>query len=160
MYRRDLLHDYCVVGAVTIGPSSAGCLGIGSSGAAVPAGDGTLVEMTDDNRFEPDRATIPAGDLVVWRTAGYAPHTVFAYDEELPPGAEYFASSNFTHEAAARRGAAEGVGVLDQGEDYRHTFDVPGEYGYCCIPHEQAGMTGTIVVEPSAESGQRGTQGQ
>jgi plastocyanin len=28
----------------------------------------------------------------------------------------------------------------------RHTFDVPGTYQYFCIPHEMAGMTGTVVV--------------
>jgi plastocyanin len=154
MYRREIHQGICVGGAVAIGLSSAGCLGIGSSGAASSDVDGTLVEMTDDNRFDPDRVTIPAGERVVWRTVRYAPHTVTAYKEELPPEAEYFASGNFMNEAAARRGASEGDGVLYQGEEYRHTFEVPGEYGYFCIPHEEAGMTGTIIVEPSAESGQ------
>ncbi len=160
MYRREILQDICVGGGVAIGLSSAGCLGIGSSGAASPDVDGTLIEMTDDNRFEPDRATIPARETVVWRTVGYAPHTVTAYEEELPREAEYFASGNFMTEAAARRGASEGAGVLYQGEEYSHTFEVPGEYDYFCIPHEQAGMTGTIIIEPSAESGHGSAQGQ
>ncbi|WP_224336350.1 cupredoxin domain-containing protein [Haloprofundus halobius] len=112
--------------------------------------------MTDDNRFEPDAVTIPVGETVVWRTVGYAPHTVTAYEDELPPGAAYFSSGGFTNEAAARDGASGGGGVLDRGEEYTYTFDKPGTYTYYCIPHEQAGMTGTITVEPTAEFGQRG----
>lgn len=160
MYRREILRNACAGGALAIGLSTAGCLGLASSSAASPGVDGTLVEMTDDDRFDPDRATIPAGEMVVWRTVGYAPHTVTAYDGALPPDAVYFASGDFPSEAAARAGASEREGVLYQGEEYRHTFDVPGEYEYFCIPHEQDGMTGTITVEPSPEPGQGGAAGR
>ncbi|QLG64062.1 plastocyanin/azurin family copper-binding protein [Halorarum salinum] len=33
------------------------------------------------------------------------------------------------------------------GETYEHTFEVEGEYGYFCIPHEGAGMVGTVTVD-------------
>lgn len=112
--------------------------------------------MTDDDRFEPDVVTIPVGETVVWLSVGYAPHTVTAYEDELPPEAAYFASGDFTNEAAARNGASGGEGVLDRGEEYAHTFDVPGAYAYYCIPHEQAGMSGTVTVDSTAESGQGG----
>lgn len=156
MYRREIIQDLCADGAIAISLSIAGCLGLGTSGATSRDIDGTLVEMTDDNRFKPDAVTVPVGETVVWRTAGYAPHTVTAYEDELPPEAAYFASGGFSNEAAARNGASEGDGVLDRGEEYAHTFDVPGGYTYYCIPHEQAGMTGTITVDPTAESGQGG----
>ena len=40
-------------------------------------------------------------------------------------------------------------GVPDRHEppyDHEWTFDVPGTYGYVCSPHEDRGMTGTIIV--------------
>lgn len=38
--------------------------------------------------------------------------------------------------------------VYDEGFSFSHTFDVPGIYDFHCVPHESAGMTGTIVVTP------------
>lgn len=156
MDRRTVLRNLGVGTAINIGIPLAGCIGLGASENTSGTVDGPLVEMTDDNRFEPDGVTIPVGETVVWRTVGYAPHTVTAYEDELPLEAEYFASGGFTNEVAARNGASEGDGVLDRGEEYAHAFDVPGEYAYYCIPHEQAGMTGTITVEQAAESSRGG----
>ncbi|SIQ99770.1 plastocyanin [Haladaptatus litoreus] len=36
--------------------------------------------------------------------------------------------------------------TFDTGHTYSHTFDTEGSYEYVCIPHETAGMTGTITV--------------
>ncbi|MCO8267256.1 plastocyanin/azurin family copper-binding protein [Haloferax sp. AB510] len=33
------------------------------------------------------------------------------------------------------------------GQSYVHSFETAGEHAYYCVPHEAAGMTGTIVVE-------------
>lgn len=156
MDRRTVLRGLGAGSTLVIGLSLSGCVGRGTSGAGAGDVDGTLVEMTDDNRFDPDAVTIPVGETVVWRTVGYAPHTVTAYENEIPPDATYFASGGFTNEAAARDGASEGDGVFDRGEEYAHTFDVPETYAYYCIPHEHAGMIGTITVERTAESGQGG----
>lgn len=112
--------------------------------------------MTDDNRFEPDAVTVTVGETVVWQTVGYNPHTVTAYEDEIPPKAAYFANGGFTNEATARDGASEGDGVLESGEEYSHTFEVAGSYVYYCIPHEHARMAGTITVERTVESGQGG----
>ncbi|MFC4549774.1 MULTISPECIES: plastocyanin/azurin family copper-binding protein [Halorussus] len=43
--------------------------------------------------------------------------------------------------------------VYDRGYEYSHTFEVEGTYEFVCIPHETAGMVGTIVVgDPPAET--------
>ncbi len=40
--------------------------------------------------------------------------------------------------------------VLQPGEQFAVTFNVPGVYDYFCAPHEQAGMVGRLVVgQPS-----------
>jgi hypothetical protein len=33
------------------------------------------------------------------------------------------------------------------GESFSVTFDTPGVYDYFCVPHEQAGMVGRIIVD-------------
>jgi plastocyanin len=37
--------------------------------------------------------------------------------------------------------------TYDEGYEYSHTFEVEGRYEFVCIPHETAGMVGSIVVE-------------
>jgi plastocyanin len=107
---------------------------------ARPLGDEAVdVTMTDDLRFDPQVLRIRSGQTVVWRNTTDLPHTVTAHPERvrspeqvaLPEGAEPFDS-----------------GFLFAGEEFRHTFTVPGEYVYICIPHDQAPMVGTVVVEP------------
>lgn len=64
-------------------------------------------------------------------------HTVTADSERaldpdhvrLPEGAEPFHS-----------------GSIEPGGEYSRQFTVPGRYEYFCVPHERAGMLGTIVV--------------
>lgn len=102
------------------------------------------VEGTDIPTFE-----AAAGDTVVWANSGSRNHTVTGYDGGIPEGAEYFASGGFDNEQAARDAWAnsiDGGGVVKPGETYEHTFEVPGDYYYVCIPHEDAGMLGKIVV--------------
>ncbi|MXR22286.1 plastocyanin/azurin family copper-binding protein [Halobacterium bonnevillei] len=102
------------------------------------------VEGTDVPTFE-----AAAGDTVVWANSGSRNHTVTGYDDGIPEGAEYFASGGFDNEQAARDAWAnsiDGGGVVKPGETYEHTFEVPGDYYYVCIPHEDAGMLGKIVV--------------
>ena len=49
---------------------------------------------------------------------------------QLPQGAESFHS-----------------GDVEAGEVWSYTFNVPGTYRYVCLPHEQQGMLGTVIVE-------------
>lgn len=146
MHRRAFL-------AVGIGATAAlaGCIGpslssseydIGmQSNAFVPE---PAVGGTDVPTFE---ATV--GEPVVWANSGSRNHTVTAYDAGVPDGADYFASGGFDDELAAREAWEEslsGGGVIEPGQTYEHTFEVAGDYYYFCIPHEDAGMDGKIVV--------------
>jgi plastocyanin len=97
------------------------------------------------NAFQPVEYEVSAGETVVWGNVGSRGHSVTAYADEIPGRADYFASGGFDSEDAAVDGWPN-EGNVQAGETYSHTFEVPGEYGYYCIPHEAAGMKGTIVV--------------
>ncbi|MBD3243940.1 MAG: halocyanin [Chitinivibrionales bacterium] len=97
----------------------------------------TAVVTMEELDFVPSRITIDAGRTVLWKNTSPLVHTVTAVPElannpahvALPPGAEPFNSGN-----------------LKPGDRFAHTFTVPGEYRYFCIPHENAGMVGTVTV--------------
>ena len=118
--------------------STAGCLNGPSSSIQT-------VTMPDDLTFEPKTATIETGETVTWTNESDIEHTVTAYEGEIPDEATYFASGGFESERAARNRVNEGL--IAPGEDYEHTFDQPGTYGYFCIPHESSGMVGTVRVK-------------
>jgi len=90
---------------------------------------------------------VSVGDTVVWRNTSGAEHTVTAYEDGIPDGADFFDSGEHESEEDARQGwAEERAGRIGVRETYEHTFEVPGRYEYFCIPHERGGMVGTIVV--------------
>jgi plastocyanin len=134
--RREAL---CAGGLVLAG-GLAGCSGDGGDD-----GD-NVVDMTDDLVFEPETLTVPVGTTVTWENVGSIGHSVTAYEEDIPDGADYFASGGFDSEDAARN-AYPSEGDIPGGESYEHTFEVAGTYEYFCIPHEASGMVGTIEVE-------------
>lgn len=114
----------------------------GGSGAATSAAatDGNAeVAMNNQLRFTPGTIRISAGETVTWRNTSDLPHTVTADPSKamdpsnvsLPDGAETFDS-----------------GTLNPGDVFERTFTVPGTYRYVCLPHEAAGMVGTVIVEP------------
>ena len=117
--------------------STAGCLGGQSSSVQT-------VTMPGDLKFDPKTATIKPGGSVTWTNESDIEHTVTAYEDEIPDAAAYFASGGFESERAARNRITEGL--IAPGENYEHTFDQPGTYGYFCIPHEGSGMVGTVRV--------------
>jgi len=88
--------------------------------------------------FDPARVSIHTGDTVRWNNTSLIWHTVTfdpskAKDEThvaLPPGAEPFDS-----------------GKVESNGNFWHTFTVPGTYHYICRPHEDNGMSGTVVVQ-------------
>jgi plastocyanin len=114
----------------------------GSAGSPVALAGASVavVSMTDALRFEPASLTIAKGTTVTWRNSSQTIHTVTdeptkasnKADAALPSGAQPWDSGN-----------------LNPGQTFSHTFDTPGTYKYFCIPHEMAGMTGTIVVTGS-----------
>lgn len=97
--------------------------------------------------FVPREVTVDVGDTVVWLNDSQRNHTVTAYDDRLPDDATFFASGGYDSTSAARDGWTSGGGALNTCDTYEHTFEVPGEHPYFCIPHERAGMVGTVVVE-------------
>ena len=98
--------------------------------------------------FRPSELTVQTGETVVWRNTGNRRHTVTAYEGQIPDEASYFASGGFDSEEAAREGWIDDLsGHLDAGDTFEHTFEVPGEYHYFCVPHEPTGMVGKVVVE-------------
>lgn len=117
--------------------------GSGSSSSPLVATD--TVSMTGDQLFDPEGATVKAGETVTFENMSPEAHTVTAYEGDLPPGADYFASGGAESEVESRGNLADGL--LGEGESYQVTLTQPGTYRYFCIPHEGAGMKGTIVVE-------------
>lgn len=128
-----------------------------STPTATPSGDGgdgssdgertetNTVEMTDEPAYEPERIRVEAGTTVTFENVGNVGHTVTAYEDKLPEGAEYFASGGFDSEEAASEGYGDGQeGNVPGGESYEHTFGTTGTYESYCIPHEMNGMVGSI----------------
>ena len=113
------------------------------------AGGGTQgdVEMAK-NAYLPQRIEVAAGDTLTWVNNGSRGHSITAYEEALPEGATYWASGGFESEQAARSAfaSADPWGNVPPGESWSYTFETPGEHPYFCIPHERAGMVGTVVV--------------
>lgn len=128
--------------ATLLGLSVAAAVGGWLLGTAlVPANprDTVVVRMTDGLAFEPKVIEIRAGQTVRWENTGQLPHTVTADRTKtgdpdrvkLPEGAEPFDSE-----------------LLGAGDAFSHTFTVPGEYRYFCIPHQMMGMVATVLVRP------------
>ena len=85
------------------------------------------VDMAD-MRFSPARLQISPGDTVVWE-AGDDSHTVSARDG--------------TFDSSSR-------GTMDEGDQFRWRFRMPGTFAYFCRVHQSRGMQGEIVVvDPS-----------
>lgn len=121
-------------------PATPGIVGERQGGTTSGAG-GTLtnISMTDGLKFDPQEVTIAKGGKVTWVNNSGVVHTVTGDpskasnpgDVSLPSGVDPWDSGN-----------------VDPGKSYSHTFDTPGTYKYVCVPHEGAGMVGTITVTP------------
>ena len=128
-----------LVVALLVGALGAGCV---SDDPDITQPDGEVaatVSMTSGLRFEPATVTIKAGQAVRWRNDASFGHTATAdptlatnpADVQLPAGAQAFNS-----------------GQVGAGAEFVHVFTTPGTYKYFCLPHENAGMVGTVVVNP------------
>jgi plastocyanin len=114
-----------------------GCGAQTSAASSSGNGQSFTVNMTDANRFEPAELTVPKGSTVTWRNTGQVVHTVTddpskavnKSDALLASGAQPWDS-----------------GTIPGGASFSHTFDVPGQYTYFCLPHESLGMVGHITV--------------
>lgn len=140
-YTRRRLLTLAATAAVAV--PLAGCTAPAGDDDGDDAGDRT-VQMTNALTFDPATLSVAPGTTVVFDNVGSLDHSVTAYEDELPEGADYFASGGFDAEQAARDGYPEGA--LGGGDTYEHVFEATGTYEYFCIPHEGSGMTGTIEV--------------
>jgi len=137
-----------------VGPAAAaglaGCIGGGTA-------EGDYDVGMSAKAFRPVRIAVEPGTTVRWLNTSKQGHSVTAYGEQIPDDADYFASGGFDTEQAARDnwGSSSG-GTLYEGDEFTHTFDVLGEYPYFCIPHERAGMVGTVVVTENPETATSG----
>jgi plastocyanin len=116
--------------------------------ASACSSDDLQVAMVGGQQFEPESLTVTAGETVTFVNEDAEQHTVTAYEDSIPDGAEYFASGGAADEQAAREDL-DGA-LIAQGDSFEVTFEEPGTYEYFCIPHEQSGMRGTIEVEESS----------
>ena len=96
--------------------------------------------------------TVEVGDAVVWTNDGNEPHTVTAYEDSVPEPGAYFSSLGEILTGGEKEGeelarSMVARGLLTEGEDFSVSFVEPGTYEYFCIPHEDQGMKGTVVVE-------------
>jgi plastocyanin len=96
---------------------------------------------------------VQPGTTVVWKNTSKQGHTVTAYQDERPTGADYWATGGYDSESEAREAwRSSAGGRLGQGETYEHEFTVPGTHAYVCIPHEPSGMTGVVTVTGDTDS--------
>jgi plastocyanin len=98
---------------------------------------GVAVVETSGFSFVPARIEIRAGQTVEWRNTSFFTHTATCDPAKakdrgnvaLPAGAETFDS-----------------GRIPPGEVWRRKFTTSGTYRYVCLPHENEGMSGTVIV--------------
>jgi pseudoazurin len=76
--------------------------------------------------FLPRVLMVQPGDSVLF-TAVDRGHNSVSYDEMIPEGAE---------------GWNGGIN-----EEVEVTFEIPGYYGYHCVPHTSVGMVGLVIVQ-------------
>lgn len=88
--------------------------------------------------FNPPSIRIRSGQTVQWRNTSIVTHTVTA-DASL--------AANPANVALPQGAQAFHSGKIEAGQVWSHTFTVPGTYRYVCLPHEQQGMMGTVVVQ-------------
>ncbi|WP_058996332.1 plastocyanin/azurin family copper-binding protein [Haloarcula sp. CBA1127] len=143
-------------GSDSSGDGDSGSGSDGSDGGETESSDGgsgsewtetSTVEMTDELAYEPKKIQVEAGTTVTFENVGSIGHTVTAYEDKIPDGADYFASGGFDSLQAAKDGYSNGQeGNIPKGESYEVTLETAGTYEYYCIPHEMNGMVGTIKV--------------
>ncbi|MGI8483068.1 MAG: cupredoxin domain-containing protein [Thermomicrobiales bacterium] len=98
--------------------------------------------MTAQLRFDPPQVKIKVGQAVTWINDSPLPHTATGDPAQNPIN-----KSNPEYVQLPQNATPWGSKLLSQGERYSHTFKLPGEYKYICIPHVLSGMRGVILVE-------------
>lgn len=147
MNRRALITTACI--ALT-----GGCAGNGSNDDSEPSADteeiranaDAVVAMTEEPAFEPRAVEIASGETVAWVNESPRQQSVTASEDDIPDGADYFASGDSGRESVASILYPIRGGIRSD-EAFEHTFETPGVYEYYSIPSEHLGMDGRVIVE-------------
>ena len=94
----------------------------------VQADETVVVGPDGDLSFDPAELRVDVGTTVLWRWDSGG-HTVTV--ESQPDRADWQGTGEETHSS---------------GFTLSHTFEVAGTYEYVCVPHESAGMVGSVRV--------------
>ena len=96
-------------------------------------------------RFEPASLTVKPNDVVVFRVASGAPHSIVFEGGELSPGVK----GAFNSALVGRSGDLSSPLLTATGKDYRLVVpQVPaGRYRFYCLPHRAYDMRGTLNIE-------------
>jgi plastocyanin len=99
----------------------------------------------DDYRFAPASVTVRPNDVIVFRVAAGAPHSITFEGEGLSPGVRGAINSAMP----GRSGDLSSPLLTAVGKEYRMVVpQVPaGSYEFYCLPHRAYDMRGTITVK-------------
>jgi plastocyanin len=99
----------------------------------------------DDYRFEPASLTVRPNDVIVFRVATGAPHSIVFEGEGLSPGVR--GAINLA--MPGRSGDLSSPLLTAAGKEYRMVVpQVPaGTYPFYCLPHRAYDMRGSITIE-------------
>jgi plastocyanin len=99
----------------------------------------------DDYRFEPATVTVQPNDVIVFRVANGAPHSIVFEGQGLSPGVRGAINSALP----GRSGDLSSPLLTAAGKDYRMVVPQmpPGKYPFYCLPHRAYDMRGEMVVK-------------
>jgi plastocyanin len=99
----------------------------------------------DEYRFEPSSLTVRPNDVIVFRAARGAPHSIVFEGAGLSPGVR----GAFNSAMPDRSGDLSSPLLTAAGKEYRMVVpQVPeGTYPFYCLPHRAYDMRGAITVK-------------
>lgn len=99
----------------------------------------------DEYRFEPAALTVRPNDVIVFRVASGAPHSVVFEGEGLSPGVR----GAFNAAMPERSGDLSSPLLTATGKDYRVSVPQvpPGAYPFYCLPHRAYDMRGQLTIK-------------
>lgn len=98
----------------------------------------------DEYRFEPADLTVRPNDVVLFRVAGGAPHSIVFEGAGLSPDVR----AAFNAAMPGRSAELSSPPLTATGREYRIVVPriQPGRYGYYCLPHRAYDMRGSLTV--------------
>jgi len=98
----------------------------------------------DEYRFEPAALTVRPNDVVVFRVASGAPHSVVFEGQGLSPGVR----GSLNSAMPGRSGDLSSPLLTATGVEYRIVVPQvpPGAYPFYCLPHRAYDMRGTLTI--------------